>query len=102
MSNLLTIENLSVDFISSDSIINAIENISIAINKGEIVAVVGESGSGKSVTALSILQLLPTPPAIYKKGKIVFEIDNKNEIDLISASSKLLQQLRGNKIAMIF
>ena len=102
MSNLLTIENLSVDFVTADTKVNAIENISITVNKSEIVAVVGESGSGKSVTALSILQLLPTPTAIYKNGKIVFEIDNKKEIDLINASPKLLQQLRGNKIAMIF
>ena len=69
---LLTIENLSIDFITDTSVTHALQNISLTVNKGEIVAIVGESGSGKSVTALSVLQLLSSPPAQYINGKIIF------------------------------
>ena len=63
MLPLLSIENLSVDFISGGPQTKALKNISLTVNRGEIVSLVGESGSGKSVTSLSILQLLPEPPA---------------------------------------
>ena len=72
MLPLLSIQNLSVDFISESGTTTAIKNISFSVNKGEIVALVGESGSGKSVTSLSILQLLPSPPAKYVSGQIFF------------------------------
>lgn len=98
---LLSIQNLSVDFIKDNITTNALENISFTVNKGEIVAVVGESGSGKSVTALSILQLLPSPPAIYRSGKIIFYQD-ENATDLLSLSSKEMESIRGNAIGMIF
>jgi peptide/nickel transport system ATP-binding protein len=71
--------------------------ISLTVNKGEIVAIVGESGSGKSVTALAVLQLLSTPPAIYKTGAINFNSSGK-EINLLACSSTEMQQLRGNKL----
>lgn len=98
---LLIIENLSIDFINDRSIKHAIENISFTINKGEVVAVVGESGSGKSVTALSILQLLPAPPAIYTSGKILCHY-NDDKMDLLKLPSKEMRNVRGNLIGMIF
>ena len=100
MTPLLQIKNLSVDFISENEITNAVKNISFDVNKNEIVALVGESGSGKSVTSLSILQLLPAPPAKYSSGEILF---NENEsVNLLSLKQKDLQIIRGDKIAMIF
>ncbi|HEX6191620.1 MAG TPA: ATP-binding cassette domain-containing protein, partial [Chitinophagaceae bacterium] len=63
MKPLLQVNNLSVDFISEQGTVHALKNISFSVDRGEIVALVGESGSGKSVTSLSILQLLPSPPA---------------------------------------
>ena len=69
---LLQINNLSVDFVTDSGTTSAVKNISFEINHGETVAIVGESGSGKTVTSLSILQLLPSPPAIYKTVKFFF------------------------------
>ena len=101
MKPLLHIENLSISFRSEEGKTEAVKNISLNINKGEILALVGESGSGKSVTALSVLQLLPTPPAEYSSGKILFT-DGNNTFDILRLPAKDLQQLRGNKISMIF
>lgn len=98
---LLSIENLVVDFVTRAETTTAVKGISLQVDRGEIVALVGESGSGKSVTALSILQLLPTPPARCTSGKILFEKDN-HAVDLAKLSPKALQQIRGNKIAMVF
>ena len=100
MSPLLEIENLSVDFRSGGQDIPAVSNISLTVNRGELLALVGESGSGKSVTALSVLQLLPIPPARIRSGKIIFH--GQQNINLLSAAEKALEQIRGNKIAMIF
>jgi len=99
---LLEVRNLSVDFISENATTSALKDISFLVNKGEIVALVGESGSGKSVTALSILQLVPSPPAAYKNGEIIFSENSDSNIDILKAGSKQLQTIRGNKIAMIF
>ena len=99
---LLEVRNLSVDFISENTTTSALKDISFVVNKGEIVALVGESGSGKSVTALSILQLVPSPPAAYKNGEIIFSEKSDNNIDILKAGSKQLQTIRGNKIAIIF
>ena len=94
---LLEIKNLSVDFKNGAQITHAVKNVSFTIEKGEILAMVGESGSGKSVTALSILQLLPYPIAQHPSGSIKF----KGE-ELMHAPDAALRNIRGNKIAMIF
>lgn len=102
MSSLLEIKNLSVDFVMESATVSALKNISFTVNKNEIVAIVGESGSGKSVTSLSILQLLASPPAKYKTGEILFSEDGTKATDLLKTEHRKLQEIRGNKIAMIF
>ena len=99
---LLQIKNLSVDFETEYGSTSAIKNISLEVNKGEIVAVVGESGSGKTVTSLSILQLLQSPPAKYSSGEILFSENGNMQTNLLQLSEKEMRSIRGNKIAMIF
>ncbi|MFI5133730.1 MAG: ABC transporter ATP-binding protein [Chitinophagales bacterium] len=102
MLPLLSIKNLSVDFVSEIETTNALKNISFSVNRGEIVALVGESGSGKSVSSLSILQLLPSPPAKYLSGEILFSENGNEPVDLLQKDRYEMQDIRGNKIAMIF
>lgn len=101
MKELLEIKDLTVSFDSGTEKIPAVKNISLTINRGETLAIVGESGSGKSVTAMSVLQLLPKPPAEYVSGEIFFWTDAE-KINLLSESESQLRQIRGNRIAMIF
>lgn len=99
---LLQLKNFGVDFITESGITSAVKNISFEINRGETVAVVGESGSGKTVTSLSILQLLASPPAKYKSGEILFSEDGKETVDILKLGADDLRRIRGNKISMIF
>ncbi|MEO8860912.1 MAG: ABC transporter ATP-binding protein [Ginsengibacter sp.] len=99
---LLQIKNLSVDFVSGAERFQAVKNLSFEINKGETIAIVGESGSGKTVTSLSILQLLSSPPANYKTGQILFSEDGNTQENILLTRGKQLRQIRGNKISMIF
>jgi peptide/nickel transport system ATP-binding protein len=99
---LLQIKNFNVDFVTDSGTTSAIKDISFEINHGETVAIVGESGSGKTVTSLSVLQLLPSPPAQYKSGKILFSENGISSINLLNLSDKEIRKIRGNKISMIF
>lgn len=99
---LLQIKDLSVDFITDHGTQQALQNVSFELFKGETLAIVGESGSGKSVTSLSILQLVPSPPAEYKSGTILFSADGKKQVNLRELDGEKLRSIRGNDIAMIF
>ena len=94
---LLSVRDLSVAFSQGGRETLAVDHVSFDIAKGETVALVGESGSGKSVTALSVLKLLPYPPASHPSGQILFDGD-----DLLARGEKALRRVRGNKITMIF
>ena len=100
MSPLLHVRDLSVAFASENNHTMALDHIDFSVAEGEIVAIVGESGSGKSVTALSVLRLLPSPPAEFS-GEILFQ-DAGERLDLLTIDAERLQRIRGHKIAMIF
>ena len=97
---LLSVQNLCIDFNTVDKGVTAVKNISFTVAAGEMVAIVGESGSGKSVTALSVLKLLPTKTSV--KGKLVFLSKGKDSLDLLEATDKVMTSIRGKDIAMIF
>ena len=96
-SPLIAVEDLSVDFRGGGKVTQAVKHVSFEINNAETVALVGESGSGKTVTALSILRLLPYPAAWHPSGSIRF----KGE-DLMALKPDALRHIRGNQISMIF
>ncbi|MEZ5874229.1 MAG: ABC transporter ATP-binding protein [Hyphomicrobiales bacterium] len=94
---LISVDDLSVDFRAGGALTNAVKNVSFDIRKGQTVALVGESGSGKTVTALSILKLLPYPAAAHPSGAIRFKGEN-----LLALPPDGLRHVRGNQISMIF
>jgi len=97
MSPLLEVRNLHTSFGRGAREVKALRGVSFTVDKGESVALVGESGSGKSVSALSVLQLLPYPQAHHPEGSIAFAGE-----ELLGAGTARLRALRGNRIAMIF
>lgn len=96
-NNLLEINNLSLGFGDKKNVTPILDRVSLSIAQNEIIAVVGESGCGKSVTAMSIMRLLRTPPAQYLEGTIRFQGK-----DLLSMDQKELRKIRGDRISMIF
>tara|TARA_Y100001960_G_scaffold295409_1_gene339995 strand:- start:183 stop:1172 length:990 start_codon:yes stop_codon:yes gene_type:complete len=94
---LLAIQNLSTFFHTEENIVRSVRNVDLTINSGETLALVGESGCGKSVTALSTMRLISTPPGKFENGRILFKGK-----DLLQASELEMQKIRGNEISMIF
>ncbi len=94
---ILTVDDLRVHFHTDAGVVKAVDGVSWSVGAGETLGVVGESGSGKSVSALSVMGLVPVPPARYPSGRILF-----GGQDLLRAEAKSLRDLRGNEISMIF
>src|SRR5574341_1948754 len=97
-ARLLEIDRLGVEFRQPDSAVVAVRGVSLDIGEGETVALVGESGSGKSVTALSVLQLLPYPVAVHTPGSSI----RFRGRELVGAGERTLREVRGDRISMIF
>jgi peptide/nickel transport system ATP-binding protein len=97
MAKLLEVKNLRTYFYTDDGVARSVDGISYEVDRGETLGVVGESGCGKSVTALSIMQLIPNPPGKIVGGEILY-----NGTNLLSLSDDKMRQIRGNDISMIF
>lgn len=95
--HLLDIRNLSTSFASFDGVAKAVDNVTISLDKGEVLGLVGESGCGKSVTAQSVMRLIPEPPGRIEQGRILFD-----SMDLATIPMEKMRRIRGNRIAMIF
>ena len=96
-ANLLDVQNLNVSFHTDDGVFKAVDNVSLQVKRGEVVGLIGESGCGKSVTSLSILKLIPSPPGKIESGQIYF-----NGHDLLELDTAELRQIRGKAISFIF
>jgi oligopeptide/dipeptide ABC transporter ATP-binding protein len=94
---LLSVSDLSTHFFMRDGVVHAVDGVSFDVEKGRVLGIVGESGCGKTVTALSIMGLIPRPPARIVSGEVVF-----NGRDLTALSERELEDVRGSQIAMIF
>jgi len=94
---LLQVENLETHFFTEDGVVRAVDDVSFSVPEGATVGLVGESGCGKSVTALSILRLVSTPPGRIVGGRILYR-----DGDLLALSDAAMRDIRGNKISMIF
>ncbi len=94
---VLEVKNLRTYFYTTEGVVKAVDGLSYHVRKGECVGLVGESACGKSVSAMSILRLIPYPPGVIEGGEIIF----KDE-DLLQASEERMREIRGNRIAMVF
>lgn len=94
---VLEVKNLQTYFYSSEGVAKAVDGVSFTLQKGETLGIVGESGCGKSMTSLSLLRLVPSPPGKIINGEILL-----NNTDILKLSDEELRKIRGNKISMIF
>jgi oligopeptide transport system ATP-binding protein len=97
MEKLLEVRDLYISFTTYAGEVKAVRGVNFDVHKGEVVAIVGESGCGKSVTAQGIMRILPTPPAMYKQGSIIFDGE-----DLLKKKEPEMGKIRGKDISMIF
>jgi oligopeptide transport system ATP-binding protein len=97
MGTLLQIKNLTTQFFTEEGIVHAVDGVSYDVEEGETLGLVGESGSGKSVSALSILRLIPNPPGKITDGEVFFEGE-----DILKMDEEEVRHIRGNRIAMVF
>jgi oligopeptide transport system ATP-binding protein len=97
MEPLLDVKNLKTQFFTQDGVVKAVDDVSFNILPGETLGVVGESGCGKSITAMSIMRLIPSPPGRIVNGSITFQGE-----DILAMSDAEIRSIRGNQIAMIF
>src|SRR6187399_768868 len=96
-ASLLDVDNLKTHFFTRDGVVRAVDGVSFSVAPGETLAIVGESGCGKSVTSLSILRLIASPPGRIVEGRVLFE-----GRDLIALTEEQMRAVRGNQISMIF
>ncbi len=102
MAELLKVDNLTTKFFTRAGVVNAVDGVSFAIRAGETLGIVGESGCGKSVTALSLMRLVPSPPGKITDGSIMLQTGEGAAVDLIKVDETEMREIRGNKVSMIF
>ena len=96
-TKFLEVKDLVVEYMSDGQVVHAVNGVSLHLERGKTLGLVGETGAGKTTTALSILNLVPSPPGVIKSGSIVLDGE-----DVLQMSEKELEQMRGNDVAMIF
>jgi len=97
MTKLLEVKDLKTYFYTDDGVVKAVDGVNFSVEAGKTIGIVGESGCGKSITAMSILRLIPDPPGKIVNGEIIFEGE-----DLTKVSDERIREIRGNNISMIF
>ncbi len=101
IGNVLEVKNLKTQFFTRSGVVFAVDDVSFHVKEGETLGIVGESGCGKSVTALSLMRLVPNPPGRIVDGSVTLAIDGKTR-NLLALSDREMREVRGNDVAMIF
>src|SRR5688572_14560730 len=99
---LLSVQDLKTHFFTEEGVVRAVDGVTYAVDRGEVLGIVGESGSGKSVSSLSTMRLIPDPPGRIVGGRILLQREDGTGEDLVVAEEKRMRAIRGNRIAMIF